>query len=172
MPTSSPVRLRSSTTGNSTCESPTVRLTAEPWRLPVNSGAIAPASTIHRPVTTPRAIRMIQNSVEASRNASFLRPAWSRSVNTGTNAADSAACENRLLIRFGTCEAIVKAEAAALVPKKLAATTSRARPAIRESAVARAKIAVLRAIRRRGGGGGEESGGSPPTMVSTDTSAL
>ena len=58
---------------------------------------------------------MIQNSVEAIRNASRLRPCWSSSVNTGTNAADSAACENRLLNRFGTCEASVNAEAAAEV---------------------------------------------------------
>ena len=40
---------------------------------------------------------MIQNSVEASRSASLrLRPCCSRSVNTGTNAADSAAFANRL----------------------------------------------------------------------------
>ena len=81
-------------------------------------------------------------------------------MNTGTNAADSAACENRLLNRFGTCDAIVKADAAAVVPKKPAATTSRPRPAIRESAVATAKIAVLTAIRRRGGPPGG-SGGRP-----------
>jgi len=31
-------------------------------------------------------------------------------VNTGTNAADSAAWENRLLNRLGTCEASVNAE--------------------------------------------------------------
>ena len=77
---------------------------------------------------------MIQNSVEASRNASRLRPCWSRSVNTGTNAADSAACANRFDIRFGIWEAIVNAEAPALVPKKLAATISRPSPATRESA--------------------------------------
>ena len=60
---------------------------------------------------------MIQNSVEASLNASRLRPCWSRSVNTGTNAADSAACANRFDNRFGICEAIVNAEAAGVVPK-------------------------------------------------------
>jgi hypothetical protein len=31
-------------------------------------------------------------------------------VNTGTNAADSAAWENRLLNRFGICDASVYAE--------------------------------------------------------------
>ena len=43
------------------------------------------------------------------------------------------------------------AEYAALVPKKNAPATSRARPAMRESAVAPAKMAVLTAMRRRGG---------------------
>jgi hypothetical protein len=38
-------------------------------------------------------------------------------VNTGTNAADSAACENRLLNRFGTWEASVNDDAAAEVAK-------------------------------------------------------
>jgi len=41
----------------------------------------------------------------------------SSSVKTGTNAADSAACENRLLNRFGTCDASVNADAAAEVAK-------------------------------------------------------
>jgi hypothetical protein len=72
-------------------------------------------------------------------------------VNTGTNAADSAACENRLLNRFGTWEASVNADAAAEVAKYAAWTTSRPSPAIRDSAVANAKIAVLTAMRRRGG---------------------
>jgi small subunit ribosomal protein S20 len=72
-------------------------------------------------------------------------------VKTGTNAADSAACENRLLNRFGTWEASVNADAAAEVAKYAAWTTSRPSPAIRDSAVANAKIAVLTAMRRRGG---------------------
>src|SRR5437763_9029153 len=112
---------------------------------------------------------MIQNSVEAIRNASRLRPSCISSVNTGTNAADSAAWENRLLNRLGTCEATVKAEAAAVVPKKLAWTTSRPRPAIRDRAVAKAKMAVLRARRRRGGEGGDGGEGSPGTARGTDT---
>ena len=80
-----------------------------------------------------------------------LSPLCSSSVNTGTNAADSAACENRLLNRFGTWEASVNAELPGEVAKYAAWTTSRPSPAIRESAVAIAKIAVLSAIRRRGG---------------------
>jgi hypothetical protein len=84
-------------------------------------------------------------------------------VNTGTNAADSAACENRLLTRLGTCEASVNAEYAALVPKNAAPATSRASPAMRESAVANAKIAVLTAMRRRRGSndGGSRGGAAP-----------
>jgi hypothetical protein len=93
-------------------------------------------------------------------------------VNTGTKAADRAACEKRLLNRFGTWEAIVNAENAWLVPKKLACTTSRARPATRDSAVASAKIAVLTASRRRDAGGGDTGGCAPTTVLSTDTSAL
>ena len=85
--------------------------------VPVNSGMIVPARRIPNAVSAPSAIRMIQNSVEASLNASRLRPCWSRSVNTGTNAADSAAWANRFDIRFGICEAIVNAEADTLVPK-------------------------------------------------------
>ena len=107
-----------STTGNSTCESPAVSASrCGPNVLPVNSGMIVPASRIPSAVTPPRTIRMIQNSVEASLNASRLRPCCSRSVNTGTNAADSAAWANRFAIRFGICEAIVNADAAGLVPK-------------------------------------------------------
>ena len=63
---------------------------------------ITPAARMKTAVIAPSAISMIQNSVEASRNASRLRPCWSSSVKTGTNAADSAALANRLLTRFGT----------------------------------------------------------------------
>jgi len=45
----------------------------------------------------------------------------------------------------------VNADAAADVAKNAACTTSRARPAIRDRAVPKAKIAVLTASRRRGG---------------------
>ena len=114
---------------------------------PVNNGMIRPAARMNTAVIAPRTITMIQNSVEASRNASRRRPCWSRSVNTGTNAAESAALANRLLIRLGIWKAIVKAEAGPPVPKKLAATTSRASPSTREMPVANETIAVLRATR-------------------------
>ena len=71
---------------------------------------ITPAARMKNAVIAPSTIRMIQNSVEASRNASRLRPCCSSSVKTGTNAADSAASANRLRTRFGIWKAIVNAE--------------------------------------------------------------
>jgi hypothetical protein len=52
---------------------------------------------------------------------------------------------------LGTWKAIVNAEYVRPEPKKLAAMTSRARPAIREKPVAIEKIAVLRATGPDGG---------------------
>src|SRR5579884_1274106 len=156
MPTSSPVRLRSNTTGNSTFDSPAVS-GALTW-VPVNSGVTRSATPNQINVRPPSPIRITQNSVEASLNASRLRPSCSISVKTGTKAADSAAWENRLENRFGTWEANVKADAAAEVAKKAAWVISRPSPAIRESAVATATMAVFTAIRRRGGVGGGGGG--------------
>ena len=48
--------------------------------------------------------------LEASLNASLLRPACSSSVKIGNERGRSAACENRLVNRFGIWEAIVNAE--------------------------------------------------------------
>jgi len=62
-------------------------------------------------------MNMIHTSVEASRKASRFLPCWSRSVKTGTKAADSAALANRLATKFGTRKASVNAEAAGLVLK-------------------------------------------------------
>src|SRR5215472_10051828 len=102
-------------------------------------------------VRPPSTTRISQNSWDASLNASRLRPSCNNSVNTGTNAAPSADCANRLLNRLGICDATVNAEIGGEVLKKAAWVTSRARPAIRDNAVAPAKIAVLTEIRRRGG---------------------
>ncbi len=74
---------------------------------------ISPAPRIKIAVMAPRTIRISQKMADASLNASRLRPRWSSSVNTGTNAADKAACANRLLTRFGIWEATLKAESAA-----------------------------------------------------------
>ena len=120
---------------------------AAPKVGPVNSGMITPAAISKKAVIAVSAISMIQKSVDASRNASRRRPCWSRSVNTGTNAADSAAWAKRLAMRLGTRLASVNAEAGPEVPKKLAARISRPRPATREKAVRIEKIAVLRATR-------------------------
>ena len=111
----------------------------------MNSGMIVCAARMKTAVTAPSAISMIQNTVAASRNASRRRPSWSSSVKTGTNAAERAALANRLLTRFGTWKAIVKAEYCLKVEKKLAAMISRTSPAMREKPVAIEKIAVLRA---------------------------
>src|SRR5262249_55800507 len=150
---------------------PAVRLLLIP-PPPVNSGTTRSATPSHSRVSAPSTIRISQNSVEATRNASRLRPLVSSSVNTGTNAADSGACENRLLNRLGTWEASVNADAAALVAKNAAWATSRPRPATREIAVANAKMAVLTAMRRWGGSGGRGgtdggggSGGTPSAPV-------
>src|SRR3954453_20909646 len=120
---------------------------------------ITPAPRMKNAVSAPRPISISQNSVEASRTASFRRPFSSSSVKTGTNAADSAAFANRFVTRLGTWTAIVYAEAGPLVPKKLAATISRTSPATREMPVAIEKIAVLRATPPLvgGGGGGDSS---------------
>ncbi len=62
MPTSSPVRLSSSTTGNSTRDSPAV--SAFGMWLPVNAGTTRPATSVHTTVSAPSAIRITQNSVD------------------------------------------------------------------------------------------------------------
>ena len=74
---------------------------------PVKSGMITPAPRMKNAVSPPRPINMIQKRVEASRTASLRRPFSRSSVNTGTNAADSAAFANRFVTRFGTWKAIV-----------------------------------------------------------------
>src|SRR5579871_553937 len=134
-----------STTGKSTCESPVVSASAPPSLVPTKIGITVPAARMKIAVIAPSAISMIQKTVDASRNASRLRPSCSSSLKTGTKAADSAAFANRLATRFGTWNASVNAEYAFVAPKKLAASTSRASPAIRENPVATEKIAVFRA---------------------------
>ena len=83
----------------------------------MNSGISTPAPTMKIAVIAPRTSRMIQNRVEASSTASRRFSCSSYSEKTGTNAALSAASANSARTRFGTWKAIVKAEAAPLVPK-------------------------------------------------------
>ena len=104
------------TIGNSTRDRPTASWSR--WcenSGPVKSGTIQPALTMKTAVIAPSAARMRKKSVEARRNASFLRSCSSISVKTGTNAADSAASAKRLRTTFGTWKAIVNAENAPLV---------------------------------------------------------
>ncbi len=102
------MRPSSNTTGNSTCESPTVSDTVEGRNFgPVNSGMIVPAARMKKAVTTLSAISRIQNRVEAKRKASSFLPFCNRSVKTGTNAADSAALANNCATKLGTRKAIV-----------------------------------------------------------------
>ena len=75
---------------------------------PLNSGRITPASRM--PESGDRA-EHDQHDPEHRRGEAErlpLRPCCSRSVKTGTNAAESAAWANRFVIRFGICEATVK----------------------------------------------------------------
>ena len=60
---------------------------------------------------------MRKNSVEASWKAWRRLPFSSRSVNTGTNAADTAWSATSMRSRLGTWKASVKAEKAPLVAK-------------------------------------------------------
>src|SRR5436190_21109424 len=133
---------------------------------------IKPAARMKKAVTAPSAIRMIQKSVEASRKASLRRPCCSRSVNTGTKAADSAALANRLLTRLGIWNARVKAEKRPLVPKKLAVAISLTSPTTLEMPVASEKIAVLRATAPPPGGGGGAGGSSPKASALADKAAI
>ena len=73
----------------------------------MNTGMISPAARMKTAVTAPRPISRIQKSVEARLTASRRRPFCSRSVKTGTKAAERADWANRLATRFGTSEAIV-----------------------------------------------------------------
>ena len=87
-------------------------------------------------------------------------------MKTGTKAADSAAFANRLLTRLGIWKAIVNADAGPPVPKKLAATISRDRPATREKPVAIEKIAVLRATPPPPGGAAAGDSSAPASAES------
>ena len=121
---------------------------------------------------SPRTTATTKISIEASRNASCFWPCSSFSVNTGTNAPWIAASANRLRTVFGIRKAIVKADIGALVPKYLAAKTSRTRPATRENAVAIEKKAVERARRPDRGAGGLASGAPTAASPSLTTPSL
>ena len=78
---------------------------------------ITGASSTNRAVSTPSETEITNSSAEATRNASWRLRCSSCSVNTGTNAACSAASANRLRTRFGTWNAIVNALIGPFTPK-------------------------------------------------------
>ena len=110
---------------------------------------ITGASTMKNAVIEPSTATIRKKNVEARRTASARRFSSISWVKTGTNAEVIAWSATSWRRRFGTEKAIVNAEKAPLVPKKLEARTSRARPMTREAPVAIEKMAVL-AARPRG----------------------
>src|SRR5215210_1729490 len=150
IPTTRPESASSMTIGNISRARFTVRfLRAGSSSKP---GAINPitgsAKRTNSAVTAASTRQIRKNRLEATRNASLRSPFSSSSLKTGTKAPCRAESANRARTRFGTWNAIVNADIAAVTPKYFAATTSRARPRRRERPVANEKNAVLRAMRR------------------------
>ena len=92
---------------------------------------------------SPRSIS--QKSEEATRHARCLSPFTSRSLKTGTNAADSAESATSERTVFGMRNAISKALTGPLIPKRAACAISRTSPMTREIPVAIAKMTPDRA---------------------------
>src|SRR5215211_1083083 len=107
------------------------------------------ASSMKRAVMPVRPRRTSQKRVEATRHARARWPFSSISLNTGTNADESAASATRARRRFGTWKATVNALISPWTPKYRRTTISRTSPISRDPAVAREKSAVERASRRR-----------------------
>ena len=84
---------------------------------PVSAGMITPASRMNTATSAPIPNRITKKSVEASWKASRRRLRSSRSVKTGTNAAETAWSATSVRSRLGSWKAIVKAENAPLVAK-------------------------------------------------------
>ena len=85
--------------------------------LPVSGGITHGAIRMKTTVTAPSTTRISPNSAPASSNASLRLRCSSSSVKTGTNAALSAESATSARTRFGTWNAIVKAENGPEVPK-------------------------------------------------------
>ena len=118
IPTTRPLRPSSTTIGNSTWLSPTVRSSsAGVDSSPVNSGISTGASRMNASVSVPSATSSSPASAAASCSASRRRLFSSSSEKTGTNADESAASATSARIRFGTWNASVKADIAPDVPK-------------------------------------------------------
>jgi hypothetical protein len=116
-PTTSPDKPSSSTIGKRICARRTVR-SVRFWSKPgAKSGMIRGASSTNSAVSTPSTTAITNTSADATRNASARLRFSSCSVNTGTNAAWSAASAKRLRTRFGTWNAIVNALIGPFTPK-------------------------------------------------------
>ena len=119
IPTTTPDSASSSTIGNISWVSPTVRsfsagLSSKPGANTLISGS---AKMMNSAVTAPRTSVIRKNRLDATWNASRFLPFSSSSVKTGTNAPWSAESANSARIRLGTWKAIVNADIAPLTPK-------------------------------------------------------
>ena len=119
IPTVTPLSASRRTSGNITCDRPTMSDSSSGWssKPGANRGMIHGASRMNSSVTPPRTTVISESSALATLNASFLRPFSSSSAKTGTNAPWSAASANSARIRFGTWNAIVNADIAPVTPK-------------------------------------------------------
>ena len=79
----------------------------------MSSGAIRISSA----VSAPRTSSVSQSSVDATRQARLRSPLSSSSLNTGTNAPDSAASATSARTRFGSWNATVNALIFPVTPK-------------------------------------------------------
>ena len=119
IPTTTPDSASSSTIGNITRESPTVRSLSSGWssKPGASSGMITGASSVKSTVSAPSTKMIRKKRLEATWKASLRLPFSSSSAKTGTNAPWSAASANSARIRFGNWNAIVNADIAPLTPK-------------------------------------------------------
>ena len=96
-------------------------------------------------VRPPRPSSISQKIDEATRQARFRSPLTSRSLKTGTNAAERAESATSDRTVFGIRKAMLKALIGPLIPNRYAATISRTSPRTREAPVATAKMTPDRA---------------------------
>ena len=101
--------------------------------------------TMKSAVRPPRPSSISQKIDDATRQARFRSPFTSRSLKTGTNAADSAESATSDRTVFGIRKAISNALIGPLMPKIAACAISRTSPMTREIPVAIAKMTPERA---------------------------
>ena len=133
-----PERASRITIGKSRRESPTARSKSPPG-VP-NSSTISGAARMKTAVSPVVKRRTSQKIVDATRHARARSPFSSSSLNTGTNAPESAVSATSARTRFGIWNATVNALTRPAAPNAYAATISRTSPSTRDSAVAAPKI--------------------------------